>query len=154
MPTKSSARLDSETAARLRAAIGKLSRRLRTTAAGQAAGLTPTGISVLLDVDRNGPMRLSDLGAREALHPTMLSRVVANLGEGGLLERSSDQGDRRAAWVTATRAGHLVAERMRRERTDALNAAMGALSTEEQELIGGALGALEALAEELKDRRA
>jgi DNA-binding MarR family transcriptional regulator len=109
---------------------------------------------VLLDVDRNGPMRLSELGAREAINPTMLSRVVADLVEGGLLERSNDPGDRRAAWVNVTRAGHLVSERMRRERTDALNAAMSALGDEEQALIGGALGALEALAEELKERRA
>jgi DNA-binding MarR family transcriptional regulator len=84
----------------------------------------------------------------------MLSRFVAGLVEGGLLERSSDQGDRRAAWVKVTRAGHAIAERMRRERTDALNAAMSALSDKEQELIGGALEALEALAEELKERRA
>ena len=84
----------------------------------------------------------------------MLSRFVAGLVEGGLLERSSDQGDRRAAWVQVTRAGHAIAERMRRERTDALNAAMSALSDKEQELIGGALEALEALAEELKERRA
>jgi DNA-binding MarR family transcriptional regulator len=84
----------------------------------------------------------------------MLSRVVADLVDGGLLERSSDEGDRRAAWVEATRAGHLVAERMRRERTHALNAAMSALSEKEQALIGKALGALEALAEELKERRA
>jgi DNA-binding MarR family transcriptional regulator len=145
--------LDTETAVRLRTAIGRLSRRLRTTAAGQAAGLTPTGISLLLNVDRQGSIRLAELGAAEGINPTMLSRVVADLVEAGLLERSSDQGDRRAAWVEATRAGRRVAARMRRERTEALNAAMGALDRDEQRRIEAALGALESLAEQLKDRR-
>ena len=145
--------LDIETAARLRTAIGRLSRSLRTTAAGKAAGLTPTGISLLLNVDRKGPMRLSELAAAEGINPTMLSRIVGDLVGQGLLERSSDEGDRRAAWVKPTRAGRLIAQRMRRERTDALNAAMGGLSEHEQKLIARALPALEALAEELKERR-
>ena len=42
----------------------------------------------------------------EGINPTQLSRAVAHLLEGGLIERTSDQGDRRAAWVKATpRAG-------------------------------------------------
>jgi DNA-binding MarR family transcriptional regulator len=145
--------LDSETAARLRAAIGRLSRGLRTTASGRAAGLTPTGISVLLNVDRTGPFRLSELAAAEGVNPTMLSRVVAGLVEDGLLERSSDEGDRRAAWVAVTRPGRKLAERMRRERTDAINDAMGSLGVEDARRIEAALPALEALGDELKDRR-
>src|SRR5947209_14575939 len=94
--------LDLDTAARLRVAIGRLSRRLRTTAAGSAAGLTPTKISVLLTVVRDGPIRLSALAESESLNPTMLSRVIAHLVDAGLLARTSDDGDRRAAWVEAT----------------------------------------------------
>jgi DNA-binding MarR family transcriptional regulator len=108
---------------------------------------------VLLNVVRHGPIRLSELGASEGINPTMLSRVIADLVDGGLLERSSDRGDRRAAWVEATRAGRRLAERMRRERTDALNAAMSVLSENEQRRIEAALDALESLAEELKRRR-
>jgi DNA-binding MarR family transcriptional regulator len=154
-PTRTSepTALDPETAARLRAAIGKLSRRLRTTAAGRAAGLTPTSISVLLTVDRGGPVRLSELAAGEAINPTMLSRVIADLVEAGLLERASDEGDRRSAWVEATRTGRRLAERMRRERTEALNQGMRALAARDQRLIESALPALEALADELKGRR-
>ena len=153
IPAAISPAFDIETAARLRTAIGRLSRRLRTTAAGQAAGLTPTGISLLLNVDRTGPIRLSELADSEGINPTMLSRVVGGLVDDGLLERSSDAGDRRAAWVNATRSGHRLAERMRRERTDALNDAMGALDERERRLIEDALGSLESLAEQLKGRR-
>jgi DNA-binding MarR family transcriptional regulator len=145
--------LDIDTAARLRVAMGRLTRRLRTTAAGSAAGLTPTRISVLLTVVRDGPIRLSQLASTESLNPTMLSRVISDLVETGLLARASDDGDRRAAWVQCTAAGKQLAERMRRERTDALNGALEALSSEDRRLIEQALPALEDLAEQLRYRR-
>src|ERR1700753_3678022 len=94
--------LDLDTAARLRIAVARLSRRLRTTAAGAAAGLTPTKISVLLTVVREGPIRVSALAEIESLNPTMLSRVIAALGAAGLVARTSDDGDRRAAWAQDT----------------------------------------------------
>jgi DNA-binding MarR family transcriptional regulator len=144
---------DLDTAARLRALIGRLSRRLRPTAAGAAAGLTPTRISVLLYVVRNGPTRLSELAASEGINPTMLSRVVADLVDAGLLERSSDQGDRRAAWVKPTAAGRRLVERMRRERTDALSVALNALSDSDRDKLEEALGAFERLADELREPR-
>jgi DNA-binding MarR family transcriptional regulator len=133
--------------------IGRLSRRLRPTAAGAAAGLTPTGVSILLAVDRNGPTRLSEIADAEAINPTMLSRVVADLVDAGLLERASDERDRRAAWVKATRAGHKLAERMRRERTDAVNLALAGLEETDRRHLERALPALEALAEQLRERR-
>jgi DNA-binding MarR family transcriptional regulator len=98
-------------------------------------------------------VRLSEVAESEAINATMLSRVIAGLVERGLLQRSSDVGDRRAAWVRATRAGHRAAERIRRARNDALNQAMGALSDEQRRTIEQALPALEALAEGLKERR-
>jgi len=83
----------------------------------------------------------------------MLSRVVAELVESGLVQRASDEGDRRAAWVAPTGAGRRLAERMRRERTDAVNLALAELSDEDRSVIEQALPAFEALAEQLKDRR-
>jgi DNA-binding MarR family transcriptional regulator len=145
--------LDLETTARLRAVIGRLSRRLRPTPTAVAAGLTPTRISVLLTVVREGSVRLSDLASSEAINPTQLSRTIAQLTQDGLVARSPDEGDRRAAWVKATPAGKKLAERIRRERTDALNVALEGLSGEERERILSALGALEELAERLTGER-
>ena len=144
--------LDLDTAARLRAVIGRMSRRLRKTASGTAAGLTPTRISVLLHVARSGPLRLSELAADEGINPTMLSRIVADLADGGLLERLSDRGDRRAAWVKATPGGKRLAERMRRERTDALYLALASLPEQDQAVIERALPALEQVAAQLQER--
>jgi DNA-binding MarR family transcriptional regulator len=144
---------DVETAGRLRAAIGKLSRRLRPTSAGAKAGLTPTRISVLFTVARVGPIRLSDLAAQEGVNPTMLSRVVADFCEAGLVERLTDPGDGRAALVKVTAEGRRLCERMRRERTDALNLELETLSDHERRLLDHAMPVLEKLAEQLKERR-
>ncbi|MGH2876516.1 MAG: MarR family winged helix-turn-helix transcriptional regulator [Solirubrobacteraceae bacterium] len=145
--------LDLDTAARLRIAIGRLSRRLRATAAGSAAGMTPTRISVLLTVVREGPIRLSALAESEGLNPTMLSRVISDLCDAGLVARTSDDGDRRAAWAEATEAGEALAQRMRRERTDALNAALEGVGTSDRRTLIRALPALERLADELREQR-
>ncbi len=145
--------LDEETAVRLRVAIARLSRRLRPTAAGAAAGLTPTKSAVLLRIVRGDQLRLSQLAEAEGLNPTMLSRVIAGLVDAGLVQRVSDAGDRRAARVKATTAGRRLAERMRRERTAALNHALEGLTESDQQLIETALPALEALAEELQGGR-
>ena len=141
---------DIETTARLRAVIGRLSRRLRPTAAAVAAGLTPTRISILLTVVREGPMRLSDLSDSEGVNPTQLSRAIAQLVDSGLVDRSADEGDRRAAWVKPTTAGRRLAERIRRERTDALTLALEGLDGAERERIVAALDGLEHLAEQLR----
>jgi DNA-binding MarR family transcriptional regulator len=107
----------------------------------------------LLHVVREGPVRLSELADAEGINPTMLSRVIAALAEDGLLERISDIGDRRAAWVKTTAAGRRLAERMRRERTDALIVALEALDDVERRAIEQALPALEQVSERLKGRR-
>ena len=66
---------------RLRAAIGRLSRRLRPTVAG--SGLTPSQTSILFTVVRQGPIGLSELAELESINPTMLSRITAQLVRGG-----------------------------------------------------------------------
>ncbi len=96
---------------------------------------------------------MAELAESEGINPTMLSRVVSDLTTAGLVERVSDANDRRAAWVGITRRGKRLAERMRAERTQAVNEAMSGLSSEERRAIDRALPALEALAEELKDAR-
>jgi len=133
--------------------IGRLSRRLRATRAAREAGLTPTAIAVLLSVVRSGPTRLSELAEAEGINPTMLSRVVAGMVDDGLLERVSDPDDRRAAWVATTAAGRKLAQRMRGERTSAVNRALEALSEEQRQRLEEALPALESLAEALKGRQ-
>jgi DNA-binding MarR family transcriptional regulator len=106
---------------------------------------------VLLAVDRAGAIRLSELAATEGINPTMLSRVVANLADSGLVERLSDSRDKRSAWVKTTAAGRRLTDRIRRERTGAVAVALAALGEQERRQIEAALPAFEALIEHLDE---
>ena len=142
--------VDTETAQRLRVAVGRLARVLRSTEASLAADLTPTRVAVLLNTVRNGPIRLSEVAEQEGLNPTLLSRTVATLAQDGLLTRTADESDRRSAWLDATAAGRELAERIRAERTRALDIAMSELTHEDRVLIEAALPALEELSHHLR----
>jgi len=133
--------------------IGKLGRRLRPTPAVISAGLTPTRAAVLLHVVREGRLRVSQLAAAEGLNPTMLSRVTAELAAAGYVERFSDAEDRRAAWLKSTAAGRRLAERIRRERSEALAVALEGLTADQRAALVAALPALEVLAERLAEGR-
>lgn len=140
-----------ESITRLRAVISKLSRRLRPTVAG--SGLTPSQISVLFTVVRLGPVGLSELAEIEALNPTMLSRIAAQLCDAGLIVRSADPGDRRSAFVQATTAGRRIRERIHRERTQALSVHVEQLEEHQRQTLWNALPVLEELAERLPGGR-
>lgn len=143
---------EAEVAFRLRTAVGRLSRRLRSTEAG--AGLTPTEVSVLFSVVHRGPLGASELAAIEELNPTMLSRVVARLAERGLVTRTADPGDRRAARVTASAAGTRLRTRIQRERAATLERELALLDPVRRTALEAALPALEELTDRLRDRPA
>src|SRR5262249_32959728 len=131
-----------------RAVIGRLARLLRPTRA--AGALTPTEISVLFTICRDGPLPLATLAEREALNPTMLSRVIGALTDAGLVTRTVSPGDRRSAHVAATVAGRRLRERIHAERNAALAEALAALAPAQRRSIEAALPALDALAEQLR----
>lgn len=112
--------------------------------------MTPTRVSLLYTVIREGPIRLSVLADMEGVNPTMLSRIVGDLSDAGLLERASYPGDRRAAVVAATEQGRRLATRIRSERTDVLHRALDELEPSDRKALEGALPALERLAEALR----
>jgi DNA-binding MarR family transcriptional regulator len=141
---------DVDTAPRLRAVVGKLSRRLRPTLAG--SGLTPTRLSVLATLDRRGPMRISELASIEGLNPTMLSRVIAELAESGLLQRVPDPDDGRAALVDATAAGRRLHKKIQNERNDVLSVLLAELDAHQRRELVDAMAVLEEIAERLKRR--
>jgi DNA-binding MarR family transcriptional regulator len=142
---------EQEPSARLRAAIGRLSRRLRPTVAG--SGLTPSQTTVLFAVVRLGRVGLSGLAEAESLNPTMLSRVSAQLSDAGLIRRSPDPEDRRSAFLEATAAGRRLRERIHRERTQALSTHVEELDDAQRDALWRALPVLEELAERLPGGR-
>jgi DNA-binding MarR family transcriptional regulator len=136
------------TAARLRSAVNRISRRLRPTKAG--SGYTPTQILVLETIAKRGPIRLSDLAEVEGMNPTMLSRVARKLEDQGLVQRQPHPVDGRAALLEATAAGDDLCEEIREERTDQLSVELAALSDVDRNLVLGALPVLEQLADHLR----
>jgi DNA-binding MarR family transcriptional regulator len=142
--------LDVETAARLRAVVGQLSRRLNALARG--SGLTPSQLSALGVIARRGPIRLSDLAEYESVNPTMLSRVVAALDEAGLVRRRTDPDDRRAGLLEVTATGRRTHDRLRAERGRVLTAGLEQLGPDDVAAVETALPALEALIDALAGR--
>jgi DNA-binding MarR family transcriptional regulator len=145
MPITSNTQVDVEAdvPARLRAIVGKMSRRLNATARG--AGLTTSQLSALGVIARTGPIRLSELAEVEHMNPTMLSRVVGALVEAGLVRRRVDPDDRRAGLVEVTATGRRTHDRLRAERGRILASGLNAIDSEQRAAIEVALPALEAL---------
>ncbi len=138
-----------EQTARLRAVIGRISRRLRPTQAG--AGLTPSQIAVLFTVVRAGEIRLSGIAEKEGMNLTMVSRIAATLCEAGLIDREAGKEDRRSVMLHPTTAGRRLRERIHRERTEALADHVGDLRDAELKALDRALPVLERLAERLEE---
>lgn len=134
-------------AARLRIAVGRLSRRLRPTRA--AGSLTPTEVDVLVAAERSGPVRMSDLASFSGLNPTMLSRLIPKLEAAKLIRRLSDDSDRRVCLVEASPQGRRLLEKIRAERNDALSRLLDELEPSERAALAGAVVVIEALADRL-----
>jgi DNA-binding MarR family transcriptional regulator len=140
--------MDVELVARLRAVIGRLARQLNETSTGE--GLTPTQYSVLALVRTRGPLGLAELTELEGLNPTMLSRVIRVLDDAGLILRSPDPGDMRAARLEITPAGEQMHERIRERRTSVLTECLNRLPPQTAAALLDNVPALEALAEAVK----
>ena len=136
--------VDEESVNRLRNAVMRTARRLRTTAPDE--GLTATQSSVLATLVREGPRKAGDLAAAEAVNPTMLSRVLAHLEGEGLAERAPAPDDARCTQVRATAAGRRIIGRLRARRAALLVEWLDTLSDDQVRALLAALPALEALA--------
>jgi DNA-binding MarR family transcriptional regulator len=133
--------------ARLRIAIGRVSRRLRPTAA--AGTMTTTEVDVLVAIERHGPLRLSDLAGYAGLNPTMLSRLIPKLEVAGVMRRLVAEGDRRVCRVEITARGRRLLERIRSERNDSLSRLLAELDDADRHTLVAAVPVLEALAERM-----
>jgi DNA-binding MarR family transcriptional regulator len=102
-----------ETAAKLRMAVVRTSRRLRQEAAGETGGLTPTSTAALATIERHGPLTPSELARIERVRRPTVTRTLGCLEREGLIDRTPDPADGRSALVALNGAGR---ERLRRLR--------------------------------------
>ncbi len=141
--------VDDELVARLRTALFRTTRLIQRrdpASTDPEVDLTRTQLSVLASAARLGPLGLSELAQVEDVNPTMLSRIVAKLDDAGLIERTADPQDRRAARVQVTPAGHALHLRLRAARTLRLSERLAELTPTHRETLLAALPALEELA--------
>lgn len=73
-----------------------------------ATGIPLSWYDVLLELARSSDHRLtmSELGGRVVLSRSHSSRIVTAMEQAGLVEKSSDETDKRTTWASLTRKGH------------------------------------------------
>jgi len=136
------AQAEEELAARLRLSATRLARRLRQEA---DAGLTPSQLSALAVIEREGPLTLGALADHEKVAPPSITKVVAKLESIGLVARAVGPGDRRFVRVALTAAGRTLLEDSRRRKTAWLTGRIRELGPGERERLAAALDVLDAL---------
>jgi DNA-binding MarR family transcriptional regulator len=127
-------------AARLRLGVTRLARRLRQEA---EAGITPSMLSALSTLDRQGPLTMRDLCTAEQVQPPTMTRIVAALVEAGLVARDPDPTDGRVAWVRPTPAGRKLLEHARGRKEAYLAKALRGLEPRELATLEDAATVLE-----------
>ncbi|HET9162793.1 MAG TPA: MarR family transcriptional regulator [Solirubrobacterales bacterium] len=136
-----------DTAARLRMAIVRTSRRLRQEAAG-VGQLTPTSAAALATVERHGPLTPSELAEIERVKRPTATRTLGVLGEAGLVERAPDPADGRSALVSITAAGRERLRRLRGRKNAYLARRMRELADDDVATLDRAAAILERVLEE------
>ena len=136
---------DAALAPRLRLAITRLARRLRQQA--DLPGVSPTQISALSTIERDGPLTLGELAGLERVQPPTITSAVARMEEQGLVLRRVDECDRRIHRVEITTAGRKLLDKSRSRKNAYLERRLHALSDDERATIERAAVLLEAILE-------
>ncbi|HEX7728577.1 MAG TPA: MarR family transcriptional regulator [Terracidiphilus sp.] len=134
-------------AAEMRAMFRKLKLRLREhTGHGN---LTPSQVSVVLRLEKNGPATVSSLARAEGMRPQSMSSVVTPLQVSGLVKGSPDPGDGRQTLMSLTSKCEKLLQEGRAARQDWLTTRISQkLSAQEQEKLRAALALLTRLVED------
>ncbi|WP_407675859.1 MarR family winged helix-turn-helix transcriptional regulator [Peterkaempfera bronchialis] len=124
----------SESAARaareVRVVLSRLKRRMRETY--DPGDLTPSQMSVLSRLDKDGEASVSDLAAAERVRHQSVAATVGVLVERGLVSRRPDPEDGRRQLVFVTGSGHAFLEDRRRVGEGWLTRALEDQCTEEE----------------------
>jgi DNA-binding MarR family transcriptional regulator len=79
-----------------------------------AAGvpLSGAGLNALRLIARHGPLPVTEVARRLGVDQSTASRQIKPLEDGGLLDRTADDADRRVAWLAVTEDGRGVLARV------------------------------------------
>ncbi|MEU5726166.1 MarR family transcriptional regulator [Micromonospora sp. NPDC047738] len=124
----------------LRLAVVRLERKLRKSAG--TGEVTPSQFSALFALDRHGPFRLGELGRREQIGKSTVTRLVVTLESKGLVSRTVDELDARSSIVAITDAGRRLLVRLAERSNDYLRNRVAELDPAEADRLFDAVGAL------------
>lgn len=112
-----------------------MQRRLRSAARRELdpLGVTPAQLRALRMLDRSPePMRMSSLADHLGIARRSATTFVDQLADAGLVERSTDDHDRRAVIVAPTTAGRRLLATVKAHRTAAAGSLIGTLAPDER----------------------
>jgi DNA-binding MarR family transcriptional regulator len=149
--TKRSPVPESETAAdlaaQLRTILSRLKRRLREQ--GGQGDLTPSQISVLLRLEKDGAATVSGLARAEVMRPQSMSSIVMLLQDAGLVSGIPDPNDGRKTLISLSKKCEKLLKEGRAARQDWLTAIiLQKLSAQEQQQLSTTLELLSRLTED------
>jgi DNA-binding MarR family transcriptional regulator len=134
-------------AAQVRTVLSRLKRRLREH--GAREDLTPSQISVLLRLEKDGAATVSGLARAEGMRPQSMSSIVISLQDAGLLSSSSDPNDGRQTLMSLSKRCEKLLRETRVARQDWLtNTILQKLSAQEQQQLSITLELLNRLTED------
>jgi len=137
----------SDLAAQLRSILSRLKRRLREQ--GGRADLTPSQISVLLRLEKDGAATVSSLARVEGMRPQSMSSIVTSLQNAGLVSGISDPNDGRKTLMSLSRKCEKRLKEGRAARQDWLTTTiLEKLSAQEQQQLSTTLDLLSRLTED------
>ena len=137
MESEASVRIAGE----LRVVVGRLRRRLREIA--DVGDLSPSQVSVLSRLEKDGGASASELAAKERVRPQSMAATLAVLDEQGLIRRDADPQDGRRQLVSLTDTGRQVLLANRRRRSEWLARRITELDPDDREVLRRAVGILE-----------
>jgi DNA-binding MarR family transcriptional regulator len=137
----------SDLAGQLRTILSRLKRLLREH--GGRADLTPSQISVLLRLEKDGAATVSSLARAEGMRPQSMSSIITSLQDAGLVGSSSDPNDGRQTLMSLSSKCEKWLREGRAARQDWLTTTiLEKLSAQEQQKLSAALELLSRLTED------
>ncbi len=131
----------------LRALVGKLKRRLRDQA--DVGDLTPSQVSVLLRLEKEGFATASSLARGEGMRPQSIAPILAALEGAGLVSGTPDAADGRRTLLSLTPACRTWVAEGRAARQDWLTCTLQVrLSPQEQDEVARAVELLKRLVDD------
>ncbi len=134
-------------ATELRTVTGKMKRRLREL--GNVGDLTPSQVSVVLRLERDGAATASSLARAEGMRPQSMAAVIAVLEAAGLVAGAPDPNDGRQTLISLTAECRRWVREGRAARQDWLSRTIAArLTAQEQGELASAVQLLNRLIED------